>query len=167
MAKCQRLTNSPGNDLSVTEEVGPGPGGSEIITIWVEAETSGDPLFVNTLDLEELVFFEVFDLHWDDPTMGTLVSDIEVMVTFPDAVMVTPVFVDVFGLGTPSDPLDILIELDPSDFYSPAGDITGMPATDLHVSFRVDHFVIPEPSSLVLAGLTLVGMLARGRRRVG
>ena len=161
---------SPGNDLIVDEDVFDNGDGTETITIWVAGQipgedfpTPGAPLFVNFLDLDTPVHFVIFDLHWgDDATPGTI-TDLEVLVTFPDEVPVEPLFVDIFGSGTPSDPLIIFMELDSAEFYSVPGDIGAPPATDLHVSFKVTH--VPEPSTFALTALALLSLLAHGRRR--
>ncbi len=165
-----------GNGLIVTEHVVDHFDGTETITIWIEGQvpdedfpTPGAPLFANTLFLDEPVIFSIGDLlgglHWDDPSMGGIVTDIKVLITFPDDVLIDPLFVEVSGAGTPFDPLFIGMELDPADFYLPFGDVDGTPATDLHVSFKVEHFIIPEPSTLLLSTLVLLGLLAYRRRR--
>ena len=157
----------PGNDLVVTEHVVANPDGTETISIWVEGDgPPGTPLFVNTIDFKETVFVEFSGLHWNDPLMGGDIIDGEVFIAFGDLEFETiPLFVEVFGVGTEFSPLGGFLELDPLDFYLPAGDTDGTPATGLHVSLVVEHFTVPEPSTLLLAALALPGLLAYGRRR--
>ena len=177
----------PGNDLIVTEMVTMDPNGTEIITIWVEGQdpnspfpTPGAPLFVNELDPNSIVAFDVTGLEW--PDFPGIVTGFDLIVTFgPLEVPIDPLFVDIFDgtdggdggddgedegefpvveeIGEGSGfPIELFFGLDPADFVLP----TGEHATDLHLEISVIH--IPEPSSMML--MAIAGMALVGRRSV-
>ena len=148
----------PGNNLIVTEFVTPLPNNMELIDIIVEGQdptqpfpTPGAPLFTNPIDPAGFVAFEVLGFYWDDmPNRKAKVNFFDLSLSFsvgPD-VPIEPLLADIVGSGTIDDPLDLLFELDLTDF--------DIPPTDLKLTFKITH--VPEPSTVLMLGTTVLMM---------
>ncbi len=160
------------NDLNVTEMAMPTAVG-EAITIWVEGQKvlpggRPVPLFTETVAQGgDGVRFILDNLYWANFDGTATVADLLFFeVTFPNpSVGILPTDIIITGNGTAASPLRIRADFDALDFnLNNTGGGGGIPqATDFHISFTVVH--IPEPSTLVLAALALVGLFVHGRRR--
>ena len=160
------------NDLNVTEMATPTATGKEI-TIWIEGQKllpggRPVPLFAETEPQDgDGVRFVLENLFWTNfngpANMDNLIF---FETTFPNpSVSILPTDVTISGAGTAANPLSIQADFDASDFNL-NGMIMGMgipKATGFQVSFTVKHF--PEPSTLVLAALVLLGLVGHRWRR--
>ena len=154
------------NDLNVTEDATPNATGEEI-TIWIEGQqllAGGGrvPLFTEVEPQNgDGVRFIADNLFWTDFGGTAEVNDLLFVVTFPNLSQIAiPFDLTIAGDGTAANPLSIRADFDAAVF-NPSG--TGTPeATDFHASFTVAH--VPEPSSLLLAALGLLALVACGHR---
>ncbi len=100
-------------------------------------------------------FETIFTFPGVDPGEMVTVSEVE-MENF--GIFYNPVSTQVTGLGTVASPLKILLQLDPDDVLD-----NGTSHLKLH--FKYDEGVVPEPATLALVGLGLVGIAGLRRRR--
>ncbi len=141
----------PGESLRVTETEA-----ANHVIVWVTGHNGGPETFINPLDPTSLVEFEtIFIFPGVDPGEMVTPSDIE-MENFGD--FYNPVTTQVTGLGTVASPLKILLQLDPDDVLQ-----TGTSHLKFH--FDYDEGIVPEPATLALVGLGLVGIAGFRRRR--
>jgi hypothetical protein len=142
---------SAGQSLRVTETEA-----AKHVIVWVTGHNGGPTTFINPLDPNSLVEFEtIFTFPGVNPGEMVTPSNIEIE-NFGD--FYNPVTTQVTGLGTVANPLKILLQLNPDDVLQ-----TGTSHLKLH--FDYDEGNVPEPATLALVSLGLVGLAGLRRRR--
>jgi hypothetical protein len=156
---------APARPLNVNETEFGAPGGKThaILDIQGDFASGGPDVFVNPLDPAFLLELE---LQFVDPSIGPT-EKLAIDVADPNALYldnfgvfpIQPATKQVTGLGTAASPLRILLGITPSTLPTNKGRVK------VHFFYMEMDRIIPEPTSIGLAMIGLVGLAGLARRR--
>lgn len=141
------------NDLRILET----EAANQVILTINSANVAGD-VFANPLDPAFLVEFEGI-FQWDDldPLEKIVITEVGIE-SFNSLPFPPPATSQITGTGSAADPVRMLLGIDPS-LVSPNNN--GF----VKIRFKYERMVIPEPTTAMLTGIGMAGILGLIRRR--